>query len=76
MSVKELITNDDGRLSTTATIQFFGFLGGLCVLLVSVWMDKPYVPELFSTFLFCCVGTAATKGAVSAFKDWQKGAGG
>nr|WP_261787146.1 DUF2644 domain-containing protein [[Haemophilus] ducreyi] len=26
MAIKELISNADGRLSTTATIQFFGFL--------------------------------------------------
>ncbi|WP_261786310.1 DUF2644 domain-containing protein [[Haemophilus] ducreyi] len=38
------------------------------VMLFCVWMDKSYVPELFSTFLFACVGTAATKGAVNAFQ--------
>ncbi|WP_208937330.1 DUF2644 domain-containing protein [[Haemophilus] ducreyi] len=37
-------------------------------MLFCVWMDKSYVPELFSTFLFACVGTAATKGAVNAFQ--------
>ena len=66
--MKELISNVDGRLSTTATIQFFGFVACLAVMIYSVYMDKSYVPELFSTFLFACVGTAATKGAVSAFK--------
>ncbi|ASU16902.1 MULTISPECIES: DUF2644 domain-containing protein [Pasteurellaceae] len=66
--MKDLISNGDGRLSTTATIQFFGFLASLIIMIYCVYMDKPYVPELFSTFLFACVGTAATKGAVSAFK--------
>ncbi len=70
--MKELISNSDGRLSTTATIQFFGFLASLLVMIYSVYMDKPYVPELFSTFLFACVGTAATKGAVSVFKRHQE----
>ena len=71
MKLSELISNHDGRLSTTATIQFFGFVGALFVLLFAVLMDKPYVPDLFSTFLFACVGTAATKGAVAAFKDYK-----
>ena len=66
--MKDLISNGDGRLSTTATIQFFCFLASLIIMIYCVYMDKPYVPELFSTFLFACVGTAATKGAVSAFK--------
>lgn len=66
--MKELISNNDGRLSTTSTIQFFGFVASLLVMVYAVCMDKPYVPELFSTFLFACVGTAATKGAVSVFK--------
>ncbi|MCL7726142.1 MULTISPECIES: DUF2644 domain-containing protein [Pasteurellaceae] len=68
MAVKELISNEDGRLSTTATIQFFGFLACLIVMLYCVWLDKPYVPELFSTFLFACVGTVATKGVANAMK--------
>lgn len=69
--MQELISNHDGRLSTTATIQFFGFVGALFVLLFAVIMDKPYVPELFSAFLFACVGTAATKGAVNAFQSFR-----
>ncbi|WP_439235158.1 DUF2644 domain-containing protein [Lonepinella koalarum] len=68
MSVKELISNHDGRLSTTATIQFFGFVAAVGVMLYSVYMDKSYVPELFSTFLFACVGTAATKGVANALQ--------
>ncbi|UWZ93823.1 DUF2644 domain-containing protein [[Pasteurella] aerogenes] len=66
MSFKELITNGDGRLSTTSTIQFFGFVAATGVMIYCVYMDKPYVPELFSTFLFACVGTAATKGVANA----------
>ncbi|WP_439258291.1 DUF2644 domain-containing protein [Lonepinella sp. BR2271] len=68
MAMKELITNADGRLSTTATIQFFGFVAAVGVMLYSVYMDKAYVPELFSTFLFACVGTAATKGVANALQ--------
>lgn len=73
MALKDLISNHDGRLSTTSTIQFFGFVAAVGVMIYSVYMDKSYVPELFSTFLFACVGTAATKGAVSAFKNYKDG---
>lgn len=66
MALKELVSNADGRLSTTSTIQFFGFLAAVGVMFYAVYMDKPYVPELFSTFLFACVGTAATKGFANA----------
>ena len=61
MQLKDLITNADGRLSTTTTIQFFGFLAAMFVMVYAVYMDKSYVPELFSTFLFACVGSTATK---------------
>ncbi|EGP03148.1 DUF2644 domain-containing protein [Pasteurella multocida] len=73
MKLNELITNAEGRLSTTGTIQFFGFLVATFIMFYSVYMDKHYVPELFSTFLFACVGTAATKGAVNVFKQRNKG---
>ncbi|OOF50891.1 hypothetical protein BKK54_04115 [Rodentibacter genomosp. 1] len=66
MRFTELFTNADGRLSTTASIQFWGFIAATGVLLYSVYLDKPYVPEMFSTFLFACVGTAATKGVANA----------
>ncbi|WP_370429612.1 DUF2644 domain-containing protein [Actinobacillus pleuropneumoniae] len=66
MRFAELFTNADGRLSTTASIQFWGFIAATGVLLYSVYLDKPYVPEMFSTFLFACVGTAATKGVANA----------
>lgn len=72
MAIKDLITNADGRLSTTSTIQFFGFVAAVGVMLYSVYMDKSYVPELFSTFLFACVGTTATKGAVTAYRERGK----
>lgn len=66
--MKQLITNADGRLSTTGTIQFFGFLAMTFVLAYSVYLDRHYVPELFTTFALFCGGLVASKGAVSAFK--------
>ena len=62
MGMKELITNNDGRLSTTAFIQFFGALLMAGVLVYTVWLDRSYVGELFTSFAIFCGGGAATKG--------------
>ena len=43
MALKELITNNDGRLSTTAFIQFFGALLMAGILIYAVWLDRAYV---------------------------------
>ncbi len=67
--MKQLITNQDGRLSTTSTIQFGGFVAMSAVLIVSVWLDRPYVPDLFSTFALFCGGLVVTKGAVTAYRE-------
>ncbi len=69
--MKQLITNDDDRLSTTATIQFFGFIAMTGVLAYSVYLNRAYVPELFSTFALYCGGLVVSKGAVSAYKSSQ-----
>lgn len=58
----ELITNNDGRLSTTGFIQFFGALLMAGILIFCVWLDRSYVPELFMTFAIFCGGGVATKG--------------
>jgi len=62
MAIKELITNDNGRLSTTAFIQFFGVLLMAGILIYAMWLDRAYVGELFTTFAIFCAGGAATKG--------------
>lgn len=49
MTIKELITNDNCRLSTTAFIQFFGALLMADILCFCVYLDRPYVPELISS---------------------------
>ncbi len=67
--MKQLITNSDNRLSTTATIQFFGFLSLIGVLFYSVWLDRSYVPELFTTMAIYCGGLVVSKGAVAAYKS-------
>ena len=47
MMFSELYTNADGRLSTTAFIQFFGAILMAAMLCFCVWLDRPYVPEMF-----------------------------
>lgn len=67
MALKELITNDTGRLSTTAFIQFFGALLMAVILAYSVYLDRGNVSELFMTFALFCGGGVATKGFATAF---------
>ncbi len=72
MQLRELITNDNGRLSTTAFIQFFGSILMSIVLCYCVYLDRSYTPELFMTFALFCGGQVATKGfavAVSKRKE-------
>ncbi|EGV05777.1 hypothetical protein HMPREF9952_0728 [Haemophilus pittmaniae HK 85] len=64
--ISQLITNADGRLSTTAFIQFFGAILMACILIYAVWLDRSYVSELFTTFALFCGGGAATKGFANA----------
>lgn len=63
----DLVTNSDQRLSTTATVQFIGFIALSLVLLASVYYDRSYVPELFTSFAMYCGGLVVTKGAVGAY---------
>lgn len=66
MKLGELITNDNGRLSTTAFIQFFGALLMAIILVFCVYLDRSYTPELFMTFAIFCGGGVATKGFANA----------
>lgn len=68
MALRELVSNADGRLSTTSTIQLFGFIAALAVLVFAVYRQSPDLPELFSTFFYGCMGTAATKGIANAIR--------
>ncbi|AWX15217.1 hypothetical protein CEP48_03130 [Mergibacter septicus] len=66
MKFTELITNDSGRLSTTAFIQFFGAVLMAGILLYSVYLDRANVSEMFTTFALFCGGGVATKGFANA----------
>ena len=67
--MSDLITNADGRLSTTAFIQFFGALLMAGILVFCGWLNRSYVPELFTTFALFCGGGAATKGFANAMQN-------
>lgn len=69
MKITELITNDNGRLSTTAFIQFFGALLMAIILAYSVYLDRANVAELFMTFAIFCGGGVATKGFANALQQ-------
>lgn len=66
--MKELITNNDGRLSTTAFIQFGGAILMALILVYAVYLDRSYVGELYLTFAAFCAGGAATKGFAQAMQ--------
>ncbi|MFV0448019.1 MAG: DUF2644 domain-containing protein [Vibrio sp.] len=68
-ALKELISNDDNRTSTTSTLHVLGFFVLSAVLLYSVYLDRSYVPELFTTLAIFSGGAVVTKGAVSAYKS-------
>lgn len=76
MKLSELITNDNGRLSTTAFIQFFGALLMSGILMYCVYLDRPYTAEMFMTFAIFCAGGAATKGFANALNRGDNGQGG
>lgn len=68
--VSELYTNQDGRLSTTSTIQFLSWLVATILLLCAYIHEKPFVIDWFIYYLSISVlASPATKGAVSIFKQ-------
>lgn len=69
--LKELITNESGRLSKTSTIQTLGFVVMAAVLLLAVYLNRSYVPDLYFAFGTFCGGLVVTKGAVTAYKEKQ-----
>ncbi|PID62010.1 MAG: hypothetical protein CR974_03880 [Gammaproteobacteria bacterium] len=70
-AARQLISNADGRLSTTATVQLLGFVTLAAVMLYSVYLGRDYVPELFDTLALYCAGLTISKGAVTAYRDKQ-----
>lgn len=74
MKLKQLLTNDSGKYSTTGFIQFFSWLVVTALLAYAVVTEKSYVNDWFlfygGLFVF---GSPATKGVVSIFKQPKEG---
>ena len=64
----ELVSNADGRLSTTATIQVAGFVVLSFVLLIAVMLDRESASELYIAYAAYCGGLTMSKGAVTAYR--------
>ena len=71
--LNELLSNNDGRFSTTSTIQFFGGLSVLLVLLWACFLDRPYVPDLVDAMLMYLFGSTTAKGVVSTVQQKKEG---
>ena len=69
----ELVSNADGRLSTTATIQFAGFVVLSMVLLLAVALDRDSASELFIAYAAYCGGLTVSNGAVTAYRARYEG---
>ncbi|AHG74218.1 hypothetical protein X781_20730 [Mannheimia sp. USDA-ARS-USMARC-1261] len=71
----DLITNKDGKASTTGFIQFMSWLVLSGILIHAYVADKPFISDWWFAYAGICVlGSPATKGVVSALKkDRTKG---
>lgn len=74
MKFSDLISNSDGRLSTTGAIQFLSWLIVSGLLIFAVIANKPLASEWYELYLLLCVfGSPLSKGAISILKnDKQK----
>lgn len=65
----DLLTNSDGRASTTGFIQFISWLVLTGILIHAYWVDKAFISDWWFAYAGICVlGSPATKGVVSAIK--------
>ncbi|OOH92188.1 hypothetical protein BMT54_01290 [Pasteurellaceae bacterium 15-036681] len=65
----DLLTNSDGRASTTGFIQFMSWLVLTGILIHAYMMDKAFISDWWFAYAGICVlGSPATKGVVSAFR--------
>ena len=69
----ELVTNADGRLSTTATVQMVGFVVLAAVLLVSVIYNRESASDLYMWFAAYCGGLTVSKGIVTTKQMGRRG---
>lgn len=65
----DLITNADGKASTTGFIQFMSWLVLSGILIHAYVADKAFIADWWFAYAGICVlGSPATKGVVSALK--------
>lgn len=65
----DLLTNSDGRASTTGFIQFMSWLVLTAILIHAYLVDKAFIADWWFAYAGICVlGSPATKGVVSAMK--------
>lgn len=65
----DLITNKDGKASTTGFIQFMSWLVLSGILIHAYVADKAFISDWWFAYAGICVlGSPATKGVVSALK--------
>lgn len=69
MKLKELITNSDGRLSTTSTIQMMASVGLTVGFLLSIWLDKSISGEIAYALCALAGWTGTSKGIVGYKRD-------
>lgn len=65
----DLVTNADGRTSTTGFIQFMSWLVLTGILVHAYLADKAFISDWWFAYAGVCVfGSPATKGVVNAFQ--------
>lgn len=69
----DLITNADGKASTTGFIQFMSWLVLSGILIHAYVADKAFIYDWWFAYAGICVlGSPATKGVVSALKQKER----
>lgn len=69
MKVKELFANDNGRLSTTNTIQMMSAISLCLGFFIALWLDRAIATELGFTIAGMATLTATSKGFVAMKRD-------
>lgn len=71
--LKELLSTN-GTLSTTSTVQFFGTLCILGLMIYAVLTQQPYAESLLNNVLIYLFGATTAKGVVTSYQAKIKGA--
>lgn len=69
MGLRQLFSNENGKVSTTTTIQFIGSIGAIGVLIYCTYLDRPYVLSMFDSVLLYLVSSTTARGVVSTVRE-------